>query len=1177
MQSKQAMNPSDLSALYTRLTPDTGLLTLDLSTGPRDGTGVTSTPASKLHVVFILDRSGSMGDTFHTIVLPACADYLQTVGPRTASAVFFNEAVEVYTNVTADSMRSLGMRAAGTTRIDRGVAAAVRLVLEHATSDKDGETVLQFIFMSDGANDPACRDAALERAIRDSGAHLVRAKCASFVSVINMGASADTRAGMWAHSALSTMDVPSDGAFAVAHAPSDVPQVVSTLSSHTLSVVGTSGGRAHEVCMPPGSSIVTLVGQDTGSTDPREPVRVVGDTVQLLIKGDRAPSEVSIDGEAFAIVEQTGLTVESGGAVLSIVDDHARRVAMAQVRGDRSLDSAVAVAVMTSLLDVVEQSGVVNPHTVAMAAIAAHTPRERVRLMRRSVAESRARVGAIRNSDLVSKAAQSDMAAYIADMGAAKYGAAALRRAQASGTAQPSAQAAMAYLDAISLRAPAARDATLDIGHGNINDDDDEPKSFISHATAGELWAQALDPAERAAVRAVARGLPTEHDVLYAFGMLGYGIATHRPPAAIVEPWKLVVTYVSCDLLSTSDALCALDGAYRLEDMSRRVVTDVAVVRDPANPGPYDAYARSPLWPAYLAVVHARNPSVAIASQRTALLGLTMLRAATQMASGSRDLMTEAHARVLLRLVLHVARLVAANEDARSLVANLCARADPGSLLTTKAGIKCLAQALTYLVCVERAPSAVVTPATTTKGSDAVARAVLAQAIADAHHHAPLDSAHLALSDGDALTLEGDQDGKVLGDTTARSEGTAEGETDAAAVPPKTVDALEAMLAIVGHPVPTDDDQCEPTDLVFDGAFDTDVAARSGLAYLQGLRRRAPVVNALAATSLAAAVHGRLLSMGHVSAGPHVGPFASLEAHVASSPDAEVAVARVLSDAMNDPCGRDPLLFVARHWGLDTCDDTRDRLEHNVGICGAALAAQAARRPRASDRCPHPDTNAAQLEDLSTLEACVAYLSDTAAFVRRERYRALVRAKNARLREIERLRVEAERLAKRREDNRLWRLSHVGVPDVFGAKEIADHNAAHPDDQWVPARHNITGKPSGLLAKRCCFRSCPLYLQYLPGLGLWQHLEAGGCVPGYHVTCLNVFNAMATAGALSRPRADVVAEFESRVLDALSISLSLDREAARTSVAERGSNALLSNVLDTFEQLCITNGIPIVM
>ncbi|AJF98504.1 von Willebrand factor type A domain motif-containing protein [Pandoravirus inopinatum] len=281
-----------------------------------------------------------MAGTFRRLVLPACAGYLDAVAPRRASAVYFNDRAKVDVHVTAATLRACPRDGTYTTRIDRGVGAAVDFVLGLARpSDGTQPPVYQFVFMTDGANDRDCVGSALERAITAAGSKLRAAACDAFVSVINVGAEADTRAGMWTHAALSTMTVSTEGAFAVARAGADVPQIVATLAAHTLAVVGSGVGCLRTVDLgnssaaPTGAMpvIVALAG-----TVGRRSARIAGASACMLVRGD-VPKAISITrggvSDCVPVAVADALDAETAMSAIETVDDHVRRVAMAQVSG----------------------------------------------------------------------------------------------------------------------------------------------------------------------------------------------------------------------------------------------------------------------------------------------------------------------------------------------------------------------------------------------------------------------------------------------------------------------------------------------------------------------------------------------------------------------------------------------------------------------------------------------------------------------------------------------------------------------------------------------------------------------------------------------------------------------------------------------------------------------------
>lgn len=241
-----------------------------------------------------------------------------------------------------------------------------------------------------------------------------------------------------------------------------------------------------------------------------------------------------------------------------------------------------------------------------------------------------------------------------------------------------------------------------------------------------------------------------------------------------------------------------------------------------------------------------------------------------------------------------------------------------------------------------------------------------------------------------------------------------------------------------------------------------------------------------------------------------------------------------LSNALKDTLATDVGAFVAHYWSLaPSLGDAGVGDDDATAVCVAALAAQALQRPTASKRCADPETGMAQLEPLDDLAVCHAYLGETASAVRRQRYRQLLTAKNARLREAERLRREAAAEAERERLRRAWRAAHVGMPVVFTADQIEAHNRAHPDDPWSASVHPTTRRPSALLNDRCCFASCPDYMRRLGNAGLWEHLAPGQCTPAFHVAARQAFNGVRCHYGTAKPRAEILADFAATVRAAL--------------------------------------------
>mmetsp|Transcript_19174 Transcript_19174/g.47013 ORF Transcript_19174/g.47013 Transcript_19174/m.47013 type:complete len:2489 (+) Transcript_19174:82-7548(+) len=123
----------------------------------------------------------------------------------------------------------------------------------------------------------------------------------------------------------------------------------------------------------------------------------------------------------------------------------------------------------------------------------------------------------------------------------------------------------------------------------------------------------------------------TALDLLCSYGMLGKLIQVRRSQASVIDPWALIVSYVSPDMATTHSACCALDAGLPLKDEKGNKAHDVLVICNPRNPRPYLRFVGSKLHKLYQSLLYTRTLDVMLPSQRTALLMVALCKSIEQL------------------------------------------------------------------------------------------------------------------------------------------------------------------------------------------------------------------------------------------------------------------------------------------------------------------------------------------------------------------------------------------------------------------------------------------------------------------------------------------------------------------------------------------------------------------
>ncbi|QHN71045.1 vWFA superfamily incomplete domain protein [Mollivirus kamchatka] len=1001
---------------------------------------------SKTAVIFILDRSGSMGGTLRSAVLPSCKSFLRVAKPDHADAVFFSHEAEVISNVTPDNwdMKVRYIDSKGGTTMENGVEEAVTLAIERIESLRTGNSLfVHFVFMTDGKNDSGNKGKAFAAAMQIERERIRAATKNKDVSVYTSavsvsggyyGPTADTYCAMQVQQALTNTVVGSDLADCFSCASgSDISRVVENLSRDHERMTKTD---MVELKMTLNNSSdadngVGFVANPGGA--PSTTYRAAASHSQvscIFVGGDPKKHVKSIEGCDLVFESTPADEIQSAGLLLDLAPDLIKSLRVSQVSAVKGVDISKGIDLVEAIINKVDASdqALDSDHMLPRIFASAKTPQARLKLMRRADNDLRHQLSVVKNARNMSNATPADMERHIIGVDQMKHAKGIMYRAHLDDSTPE--ERARAIVD--SVRKLTKTWPKLDVDH-------DLPITYISQLTARELWNQIGDEIDD-----IAKDNPSEADLLYSLGMLGHGINVAEVPSSAVEPWNARIKSVVLDgrRVATFDSLCALD--YKRADGEQREIANVLVTIDPADPEPYRRYLDTTLSSAYLGMVFARNPSVVISGQHTALLGMSLCALARQIASG------EAITQIVAKLVVEIAHTLSYRIHPSLYwmgVAAKLAAEDPRAYLTTRQEdeIKNQVVPLVALLVFGHATWTRLT----SQGKTKALRAILEQSIADTCNKSS------EWSETDALFK------------LAKHFG------------------IERSSA----PFPLADDLAEPEDTVFSCDYDHRSIEEHCVAKFPAWSK-----NILQLWALVDAVHEFVEERLIANDGDIDRPLYALLGADSVSESSLLALQAKIKEKMSpftsqaefDPCA----VLVA----LGLADNEPAAMTYV-----AAATVQALRNPSTAQRRPHVDNyNASPLEDISTEAAAWAYLADTAVEIRKRMYYVDLSAKTARLRAKaeEEARILKEQELARIEDE--WHAKHPGYPNVFSEQEVEEHNRDHPEDPWTMS-HNLRGVYTGLLSDRCCYPTCDKYLKRTDDL--WTHLRPGRCLPGFHGAC----------------------------------------------------------------------------
>jgi hypothetical protein len=123
----------------------------------------------------------------------------------------------------------------------------------------------------------------------------------------------------------------------------------------------------------------------------------------------------------------------------------------------------------------------------------------------------------------------------------------------------------------------------------------------------------------------------TLFDLLYCLGQIGYCIQVSRGESSNIQPWNLIIPYISTDLCDSASILCLLDAGNTFYDRENQPISDVLIIPAVHNASPYLTFLQTKLHEAYLAIIFTRNPLLTLPAQKNAILFISLVKSIEQL------------------------------------------------------------------------------------------------------------------------------------------------------------------------------------------------------------------------------------------------------------------------------------------------------------------------------------------------------------------------------------------------------------------------------------------------------------------------------------------------------------------------------------------------------------------
>ena len=662
------------------------------------GLGDAPVGTSPVKLILVIECSRALGTVYDELMLPAAAELVRRVGPSSVTVVLFDSKATLYgpSAVTSDAFftrpdvkdraRSKGaafgaayavardaalddLEAETQERERQAFAAARAWLVRQLQPGEEGPSDVQvrkkmkewgnrvpgvsstsstylFVTLSRGVDTTVRSDAELAPLWKESSAYIGASGMSAGYWGVNIGTRAKTEHVLAAKAATQTMVVYDTTPLYFVRRAQSVFVQMRKLASKLLAL---SGQLRVEVEVDPEewdvstgfmtSFVSRLQSSATVSLAPGAPNSVLYHGllpprmcrvrlekwrwVEVPIRAQAIDQRDPRGSAGLLMVTESSVlwsaSVEKQGRLLSVLRSLVDDLKVAAIRGK---DVGTPFETFAHMVVSIKGAGKSVSDLVAMDA---QTRIQVAKRKARLVNELESLANDVRNALAMAAESKMDVRAqnrWLSEASSLKYGLVGLRRAAggACGTANVvdgGGEGALMLGEDLLARYTGASDAVEDRVTGW------EEQCEL----AARMEASTLSAMSERGMRDSLRELFTVPDVLFGFGFPGLAIAVERNAAAVVDPWQIQVEEVSNEWVDTVSVMCGLRTGGGRE-------TDVLVVVVPGAEEKTRLMLRSRLHSAYLGVVFARNPLVAIKGQSSALLMVALVRAVTQLMEG---------------------------------------------------------------------------------------------------------------------------------------------------------------------------------------------------------------------------------------------------------------------------------------------------------------------------------------------------------------------------------------------------------------------------------------------------------------------------------------------------------------------------------------------------------------
>ena len=583
-----------------------------------------------------------MGKSFTQLVLPACEDIHRNLQPNSASAVFFGRTVNQFAIKTSDFFHSEQVKSIeleGATNIIEAYEKAVDIALSKrnklvAKKKMQPENILFMILLLSDGKDTTNSNHRIESSLKTYFHNVSGNQLNVIFKLVNIGTKCDTSLLMRIKQNCESVIVSEELPVYYAKTRASISEVANKLSSDLLEIVKNRSATHLKLAscedwngfivsffkLPKKECLVILDNEDGG----------------ILYKGI-PPREMYVNGHYITRIFYNEASIGDNIAILGIITRLILDIKVAAVSGRDTTE------VMKELEAMIQGFCSLN---FSVSSLTGSTPVERIALMKKSsqlindlkylfneltysIALVKTKMDADQQTVWLNK---------IEDM---KFGKKALQRNQKSNQEISSDEIVNDLLQLVEnvknhfiAENPSkeCRELNYSAAQLELNEKYDNRTSVLSGMTALDHLKQIYTAFSNSnELKQV--GI---NDLLYSFGMLGVFIRVRRTDSSQVNPWTIVVEYVSIDRGDTCSWMCILDANIDYKDPSRsQPVSDILIVENPLHSYPYKEFQRTKLNLAYTSVVFTRNPCLSIPSQSISLLMISFVKSIEQLMNPS--------------------------------------------------------------------------------------------------------------------------------------------------------------------------------------------------------------------------------------------------------------------------------------------------------------------------------------------------------------------------------------------------------------------------------------------------------------------------------------------------------------------------------------------------------------